>query len=123
LIPALPLPPPPTTNKRTAVTPAGTVHSQLPISLKVKTVSPPTVVVTGTHAAAFAGTGIETKRLVSRIAEITVAIFGRTELPFMRTKSRITFTSLFSIKRERPKRKSGVRSSEEKSTKWGDVHL
>jgi hypothetical protein len=61
--------------------------------LKVKTVSPPTVVVTGTHAAAFAGTGIETKRLVSRIAEIIVAIFGRAATIFVRTKSKITFTS------------------------------
>jgi hypothetical protein len=53
------------------------------------------VVVTGTHAAAFAGTGIETNKLVSRIIETIVAIFDRAALTFMRTKSRITFTSLF----------------------------
>ena len=35
-------------------------------------------------------------------------LIGRKDLPFMRTKSRITFTSLFSLKRERLKRKSGV---------------
>jgi hypothetical protein len=106
------------------VTLLGTVQLQFPTVAKVRIVSPlDAVVEAGTQLFALAGTGIETKRLVSRIAEITVAIFGRTELPFMRTKSRITFTSLFSIKRERPNPKSGVRRSEEKSTKWGDVHL
>jgi hypothetical protein len=43
---------------------------------------------------ALAGTGIETKRLVSRIAEIIVAIFGRAATIFVRTKSKITCTSL-----------------------------
>jgi hypothetical protein len=94
LIPALPLPPPPTTNKRTDVTPAGTVQSQLPTVEKVKTVSPPTVVEVGTHAAACAGTGIETKRLVNKIKEVIVAILERAALTFMRTTPKITFTSL-----------------------------
>jgi hypothetical protein len=57
-------------------------------------VSPPTVVEVGTHAAAFAGTGIETKRLVSRMAEIIDAILERAAPTFMRTKPSFTFTSL-----------------------------
>jgi hypothetical protein len=94
LIPALPLPPPPTTNKRTDVTPAGTVQSQLPTVEKVKTVSPPTVVDIGLHAAACAGTGIETKRLVSTTRETIVATLERAALTFMLTTPKITFTSL-----------------------------
>jgi hypothetical protein len=74
---------------------AGTVHSHVPTVEKVRTVSPLTVVEVGTHAAACAGTGIETKRLVSNIAEIIVAILERAALAFMRTKPKITFTSLF----------------------------
>ena len=46
------------------------------------------------HAAAFAGTGIETKRLVSRTAEMIVAIFGCAATTFVRTKPKDTFTSL-----------------------------
>jgi hypothetical protein len=95
LIPALPLPPPPTTNKRTDVTPAGTVQSQLPTVEKVKTVSPPTVVEVLTHSAACAGIGIETKRLVSRTSETIAAILERAALTFMLTTPKITFTSLF----------------------------
>ena len=34
-------------------------------------------------------------------------LIGRKDLPFMRTKSRITFTSLFSINRERTSLKPG----------------
>jgi hypothetical protein len=48
----------------------------------------------GTHAAAFAGTGIETKRLVSRIAEIIDAIFGCAATTFVRNKPKDIFTSL-----------------------------
>jgi hypothetical protein len=44
---------------------------------------------------ALAGTGIETNKLVSKIIETIVAIFDRAALPFLRTKSKITFTSLF----------------------------
>jgi hypothetical protein len=44
---------------------------------------------------ALAGIGIETKRLVSNIAETIVAILERAALAFMRTKPKITFTSLF----------------------------
>ena len=93
LIPALPLPPPPTTNKRTDVTPAGTVQSQLPTVEKVKTVSPPTVVDVGLHAAAFAVTGIETNNPEISAVVRNEAIFGRKDLPLMRTKPKITFTS------------------------------
>jgi hypothetical protein len=94
LIPALPLPPPPTTNKRTDVTPAGTVQSQLPTVEKVKTVSPPTVVDVGLHAVACAVTGIETKRLVNKTKEVILAILERAALTFMRATPKITFTSL-----------------------------
>jgi hypothetical protein len=62
--------------------------------VKVRIVSPlDAVVEVGTQLFALAGTGIETKRLVSRIAEIIVAIFGRAATIFVRTKSKITFTS------------------------------
>jgi uncharacterized protein YqkB len=61
---------------------------------KVKTVSLPTVVEVLTHSAACAGTGIETKRLVSRMAEIIDAILERAAPTFMRTKPSFTFTSL-----------------------------
>jgi hypothetical protein len=44
---------------------------------------------------ALAGIGIETKRLVSNIAETIVAILEHAALAFMRTKPKITFTSLF----------------------------
>jgi hypothetical protein len=71
-------------------------------------VSPPTVVEVGTHAAAFAGSGIETNNPEIKVAITVEVIFDRAALIFMRTKSRITFTSLFSHKRERLKRKSGV---------------
>jgi hypothetical protein len=71
-------------------------------------VSPPTVVEVGTHAAAFAGSGIETNNPEIKVAITVETIFDRAALIFMRTKSRITFTSLFSLKRERLKRKSGV---------------
>jgi hypothetical protein len=86
----------------------GTVQLQLPSVEKVKTVSLPTVVEVGTQLFALAGTDIETKRLVSRIAETIVAILECAATTFVRTKSRITFTSLFSNKRERLKSKSGV---------------
>jgi hypothetical protein len=76
------------------VTPAGTVHSHVPTVEKVKTVSPLTVVEDLTHSAACAGTGIETKRLVSRMAETIVATLARAALTFLRTTPKITFTSL-----------------------------
>ena len=93
-IPALPLPPPPTTNTRTDVTPTGTVQSQLPTVEKVNTVSPPAVVETGIHAAAFAGTGIETNKPEIKVATTIETIFGRKEFRLMRIKPKITFTSL-----------------------------
>jgi hypothetical protein len=52
------------------------------------------VVDVGTHAAACAGTGIDTKRLVSRMAEIIVAILERATSTFIRTKPKDTCTSL-----------------------------
>jgi hypothetical protein len=97
LIPALPLPPPPTTNTRTDVTPTGTVQSQLPTVEKVNTVSPPAVVETGTHAAAFAGTGIETNNPEISVVITTEIIFDRAALTFMRTTSNSTFTSLLAL--------------------------
>ena len=96
LIPALPLPPPPTTNTRTDVTPTGTVQSQLPTVEKVNTVSPPAVVETGTHAAAFAGIGIETNNPEINVVITTETIFVRAALTFMRTTSNFTFTSFIS---------------------------
>jgi hypothetical protein len=96
LIPALALPPPPTTNTRTEVTPAGTVHSQVPTSLNVRTVSLPTAVEVEIHSAANAGAGIETNKPEINVVITIETILDRAALPFMRTKSRITFTSLFS---------------------------
>jgi hypothetical protein len=81
-------------NPVTVVTPAGTVQSQFPILAKVRIVSPFEDVVVGEQAAAFAGTGIETKRLVRSIVETIVAIFGRAASTFMRNKPKNTFTSL-----------------------------
>jgi hypothetical protein len=84
----------------------------LPRSLKVKTVSLPALDSIGTHvfvlACAGIGAGIETNNPEIKVAITTETIFDRAALIFMRTKSRITFTSLFSLKRERLKRKSGV---------------
>ena len=78
----------------------GTVQLQFPTFAKVRIVSPfDAVVEVGIQLFALAGTGIDTKRLVIKIAEIIVAIFDRAAPTFMRTKSRITFTSLFSISR------------------------
>jgi hypothetical protein len=94
-IPALALPPPPTTNTRTDVTPTGTVHSQVPTLVNVRTVSPPTIVDVGTQSAAFAGTGIETNNPEINAVVRNEAIFGRKDLPFMRANPKITFTSLF----------------------------
>jgi hypothetical protein len=91
----LPLLPPPTTNTRADVTLAGTVHSHVPTVEKVTTVSRPILFVdVGTHAAACAGIGIETKRLVNKTKDVTVAILERAALTFMRTNPKITFTSL-----------------------------
>jgi hypothetical protein len=50
--------------------------------------------VVGTQLFALAGTGIETKRLVSRMAETIVATLARAALTFLRTTPKITFTSL-----------------------------
>jgi hypothetical protein len=66
------------------------------------------VVDVGTHAAAIAGTGIETSNPEINADVRIEASFGRKDLPFMRTKSRITFTSLYGINRERLKPKTGV---------------
>jgi hypothetical protein len=59
-------------------------------------VSLPTVVEVETHSAANAGAGIETNKPEINVVVTIEAIFDRAALPFMRTKSRITFTSLFS---------------------------
>jgi hypothetical protein len=93
LIPALALPPPPTTNTRTEVTPAGTVHSQVPTSLNVRTVSLPTAVEVEIHSAANAGVGIETNNPEIKVVITIETIFGRAALTFLRTKPKITFTS------------------------------
>ena len=47
--PAPPLLPPPTTNTRAVVTPVGTSQTQSPLSEKVKTVAPPTIVDVGSQ--------------------------------------------------------------------------
>ena len=109
MIPALALPPPPTTNTRTDVTPTGTVHSQVPTVVKVKTVSVPAVEEVGEQSAAFAGTGIETNNPEIKVVTTIETIFGRAALAFLRTKPKITFTSLFSNYSERFQPKSGVR--------------
>jgi hypothetical protein len=77
--------------------------------VKVRTVSLPTVVEVGTQTSALAGTGIETRNPEIKVVITAETIFDRAALAFMRTKSRITFTSLFSNYSERSKPKSGVR--------------
>jgi hypothetical protein len=66
---------------------------------------------TGTQAGVFACAGIEAGIETNNpeIKEVITieTIFDRAALTFMRTKSRITFTSLFSNNYERTKRKSG----------------
>ena len=64
--------------------------------MKLKTVSPLTVVEVGLHAAAFAGTGIETNNPEINVVVTIETIFDRAQITLERTKSRITFTSLFS---------------------------
>ena len=64
--------------------------------MNVRTVSPfERDVEVGTQAAAFAGTGIETNNPEIKVARTNETIFGRAALTFMRTKPKITFTSLF----------------------------
>jgi hypothetical protein len=73
----------------------GTVQLQFPTFAKVRIVSPlDAVVEVGTQLFALAGTGIETKRLVSRIAETIVAILECAATTFVRTKPENIFTSL-----------------------------
>ena len=73
---------------------AGAVQSQLPTVEKVKTVSLPTVVDVGAHAAAFAGTGIETKSPEIKAMTSADIAFGRALIFFWRSRKRITDTSL-----------------------------
>jgi hypothetical protein len=75
--------------------PDGTVQSQLPTVEKVKIVSPFVAVVdVETHAAAIAGTGIETNKPEIKVATTIETIFGLKEFRLMRIKPKITFTSL-----------------------------
>jgi hypothetical protein len=97
LIPALALPPPPTTNTRTEVTPAGTVHSQVPTSLNVRTVSLPTAVEVEIHSAANAGIGIETNNPEIKTVINAEMIFERAAIFFVRTTSNFIFTSLLAL--------------------------
>jgi hypothetical protein len=90
--------PPPTTNTRADVAPAGTCQSQLPTVENVRTVSPfERDVEVGTQAAAFAGTGIETNNPEIKVAITVETIFGRAALTLMRTTSNFTFTSLLAL--------------------------
>jgi hypothetical protein len=74
--------------------PIGASHSQLPAVEKVKTVSVPTVVDVGTHAAAFAGAGIETNSPeIKAMASADIA-FGRALIFFWRSRKRFTDASL-----------------------------
>jgi hypothetical protein len=57
-------------------------------------VSLPTAVEVEIHSAANAGVGIETNNPEISVAITIETIFDRAALTFMRTKSRITFTSL-----------------------------
>ena len=57
---------------------------------------------------AFAGTGIETNNPEIKVVMIIETIFGRAALTFMRTKPKITFTSLFRALPRGVKRKRGV---------------
>jgi hypothetical protein len=68
---------------------------QLPTFAKVRIISSLVVVVeVGAQLFALAGIGIETKRLVSRIAETIVAILECAATTFVRTKPKNIFTSL-----------------------------
>ena len=102
--PPPPAPPPPTTKVRTETTPSGTSHSQLPTVEKVNTVSVPTVVDVGTHAAAFAGEGIETNKPEIKAMTNADIAFGRALIFFWRSRKRFTDTSLLHAnKRETPR--------------------
>ena len=127
-MPALPLPPPPTTSSSTFVMSEGTVHVQFPIVEKTRSVSPLTDEVVGEHAAAFAveesatWLGIATKSESTKTQEIEVGRNLRRIAYVRRRISKITFTSLFSINCERPKRKSRVIGYPCKSADRGEVH-
>jgi hypothetical protein len=71
-------------------------------------VSLPTAVEVEIHSAANAGVGIETNNPEIKVVMITETIFGRAALTFMRTKPKITFTSLLKALRRGLKRKRGV---------------
>jgi hypothetical protein len=57
---------------------------------------------------AFAVTGIGTNNPEIKVVTTTETIFGRAALTFMRTKPKITFTSLFRALPRGVKRKRGV---------------
>jgi hypothetical protein len=80
------------------------------------------VVDVGAHAAACAGTGIETNNPEIKVVITNETIFGRAALIFMRTKPKITFTSLFRASFESPKRKSGVGLQAWEGAVRGDDH-
>jgi hypothetical protein len=97
-------PPAPTTNNSKDETFAGGVHSQLPTVEKVNTVSVPSVVDVGTHAAAFAGEGIETNKPEIRAMTNADIAFGRALIFFWRCRKGFTDTSLLRAnKRETPR--------------------
>jgi hypothetical protein len=57
---------------------------------------------------AFTGTGIETNNPEIKVVITIETIFGRAALTFLRTKPKITFTSLFRALPRGIKRKRGV---------------
>ena len=59
--------------------------------------SPATIVEVGTHAAAFAVTGIETKKPEIKTVINAEISFERAALFFVRTTSNSTFTSLLAL--------------------------
>ena len=76
---------------------AGADHVQVPTVWNFRTVSIPTVVDVGTHAAALAGTGIETNNPEIKTVINREMIFERAAFFFVRTTSNSTFTSLLAL--------------------------
>ena len=76
---------------------AGGDHVQVPTVWNFTIVSIPTVVDVGTHAAAFAGIGIETKSPEINTVINAEMIFERAAFFFMRTTSNFIFTSLLAL--------------------------
>jgi hypothetical protein len=72
--------------------------------------------------AAFAGAGIETNNPVIKVVTTIETIFGRAALTFMRTKPKITFTSLLGALARGIEHKTEECTPEDKTASRGDIH-